>query len=60
MTGLESALDQATDSDGNTLRERLDNEASNVDELRIPDDTGPLLRRALDHVADDDTASPEG
>jgi hypothetical protein len=51
MTGLESALDQATDSSGRPLRDRLDDEE--VDDLRVPDDTGPLLRRALDQVVQD-------
>lgn len=50
MTGLESALAQVTDRDGRSLREHLDAETGHVDELRVPDDTGPLLRRALDHV----------
>lgn len=60
MTGLESALNQVTDRDGRSLKEHLDAEASHIDEFRIPDDTGPLLRRALDHVtpSDADAAEP--
>ncbi len=49
MTGLESALDQAMDRSGRNMREKLAS-GTNVDELRVPDDTGPILRRALDHV----------
>lgn len=48
MTDLEDALAQVTDRSGTSMRDRLDSTA--VDELRITDDTGPLLRRALDHV----------
>ena len=50
MTGLESALASVTDRDGRPLAEHLDDETTHVDDLRVPDDTGPLLRRALDHV----------
>jgi hypothetical protein len=50
MTGLESALAQVTDRDGRPIGDRLDAESHHVDDLRVPDDTGPLLRRALDHV----------
>jgi hypothetical protein len=50
MSGLESALARVTDRDGRPIGERLDAEAGHVDDLRVPDDTGPLLRRALDHV----------
>lgn len=62
MTGLASALEQAIDSSGRPMSERLDDETPNVEDLRIPDDTGPLLRRALDHVVplpDDETPAPE-
>lgn len=52
MTGLESALAQATDSEGRPIKDRLDSE--HIDDLRVPDDTGPLLRRALDHVEHDE------
>ncbi|NNE12246.1 MAG: hypothetical protein HKN41_08385 [Ilumatobacter sp.] len=57
MTGLESALAQVKDRSGRPIGERI--EAEHVDDLRVPDDTGPLLRRALDHVrpADDDAAA---
>ncbi len=51
MTGLESALSQVTDRSGRPIREAIDAEAGHVDDFRVPDDTGPLLRRALDHVA---------
>jgi len=50
MTGLEDALAQVTDRSGTTLRDRLDAESDHVEQLRVTDDTGPLLRRALDHV----------
>lgn len=50
MTGLESALAQVTDREGNPIRDRIEAESRHVDDLRVPDDTGPLLRRALDHV----------
>jgi hypothetical protein len=50
MTGLESALAQVTDRAGNPIRDRIEAESKHVDDLRVPDDTGPLLRRALDHV----------
>ncbi len=32
------------------MAQRLDQEAPTVDELRVPDDTGPLLRRVLDSL----------
>jgi Na+-transporting methylmalonyl-CoA/oxaloacetate decarboxylase gamma subunit len=50
MIGLESALDQVTDRAGTKLRQKLEAEAAVVDDLRVADDTGPLLRRALDRV----------
>ena len=50
MTGLESALAQVTDRTGRPIRDHIDAESQHVDDLRVPDDTGPLLRRALDHV----------
>lgn len=50
MTDLESALSSVMDRSGRPIREKIDAEASHVDELRDPDDTGPLLRRALDSV----------
>jgi hypothetical protein len=51
MSDLESALSQVTDRAGRPIRDAIDAEAGHVDDLRVPDDTGPLLRRALDHVA---------
>jgi hypothetical protein len=57
MSDLESALSQVTDSAGRPIKDHIDAETDHVEELRVPDDTGPLLRRALDHVAkpaDDD------
>lgn len=54
MTGLESALAQITDREGRPIREHIDAETQHVDDLRVPDDTGPLLRRALDHVEQHD------
>lgn len=50
MTGLESALDQAMDRSGRKMREKLEAEADIVDGLKSPEDTGPILRRALDRV----------
>ena len=50
MTDLEAALAKATARDGRPISEHIDAETQHVDELRVPDDTGPLLRRALDHV----------
>lgn len=50
MTGLEDALAQVTDRSGTTMRDRLDAEADHVEQLRVTNDTGPLLRRALDQV----------
>lgn len=62
MTGLESALSAVTDRDGRPIRDRIDAESGHVDELRVPDDTGPLLRRALDHVVPEPSqpADPPG
>lgn len=57
MTGLESALSQVTDRSGRPIKEHLDAETGHVDELRVVDDTGPLLRRALDHVSNAETAA---
>ena len=50
MRGLEDALNRATDRSGATMAQRLDAEADKVEGLRERDDTGPLLRRALDRV----------
>lgn len=60
MTGLESALSQVTDRSGRPIREKIDAEAGHVDELRVPDDTGPLLRRALDSVLPHDDQDDHG
>jgi hypothetical protein len=49
LTGLESALDQVTDRDGRKLREKIE-AGTVIDDLRVIDDSGPILRRALDHV----------
>ena len=59
MHGLEDALAAVTDrTTGRSMAERLDDEAEIVDGLRVTDDTGPLLRRALDHVRPDDPDQP--
>jgi flagellar basal body-associated protein FliL len=60
MRGLEDALNQVTDRSGTTMAARLDAEGAHVDDLRDVDDTGPLLRRALDHVTprDNDPVDP--
>lgn len=50
MTGLESALDQAMDRSGRKMRDKIEAEAEIVDGLKSSDDTGPILRRALDRV----------
>jgi hypothetical protein len=50
MRGLEDALNRATDRSGATMAQRLDAEADKVEGFRERDDTGPLLRRALDRV----------
>lgn len=50
MTDLEAALAKVTDRTGRPIRDHIDAETQHVDDLRVPDDTGPLLRRALDHV----------
>jgi hypothetical protein len=61
MTGLEEALNRATDRSGTSLADRLDAEAEVVEGFRVSDDTGPLLRRALDRLepADADAETPE-
>ncbi|MEO6571389.1 MAG: hypothetical protein ABIO83_07560 [Ilumatobacteraceae bacterium] len=58
MTGLESALAHVTDRSGRPIGERIDAESQHVDELRVPDDTGPVLRRALDSVAPTSAPTP--
>jgi hypothetical protein len=61
LTGLDEALERVTDGSGATIAERLDAETDALDELRVSDDTGPLLRRALDAVDAVDTPdSPSG
>lgn len=50
MNDLESALAKVTDREGRPIKDRIDAETTHVDPLRDPDDTGPLLRRALDSV----------
>jgi hypothetical protein len=60
MVGLESALDQAMDRSGRNMREKLEAEAAIVDDLKVPDDTGPILRRALDRVEHTEPQPPGG
>jgi hypothetical protein len=60
MNDLEAALEKVTDSAGRPIRDRIDAETDHVEELRVPDDTGPLLRRALDHVATPATTEAPG
>jgi len=59
MTGLESALSAVTDREGRPIRDRIAAESGHVDEFRVPDDTGPLLRRALDHVVHEPSEPPD-
>ena len=59
MVGLESALDQAMDRSGRNMREKLEAEAAIVDDLKVADDTGPILRRALDRVEHADPKAPD-
>jgi hypothetical protein len=49
MTGLEVALDQVTDRSGRNMRDKIETSTA-IDDLIVPDDTGPILRRALDNV----------
>lgn len=58
MTDLERALTQVTDRHGRPIGEAIDAEADHVAELRLPDDTGPVLQRALDEVAPPPAARP--
>jgi hypothetical protein len=60
MIDLESALAKVTDRSGRPIRDRIDAEAGIVDGLRVPDDTGPLLRRALDNVVHPPTEQASG
>jgi hypothetical protein len=59
MVGLEAALDGVTDGHGRTLREQLDAGAPGVEHLRVDNDTSPILRRALDHVAPNTTTEQQ-
>jgi hypothetical protein len=58
MVGLENALDQVTDRSGRPMREKIEHGTA-IDDLIIPDDTGPVLRRALDHVEHADHGAPQ-
>jgi len=57
MTGLEVALDQVTDRSGKNMREKIETDTA-IDGLIVPDDTGPILRRALDNVEHSEPAPP--
>ncbi len=57
MTGLEVALDQVTDRSGKNMREKIETDTA-IDGLIVPDDTGPILRRALDNVEHPEPAPP--
>jgi hypothetical protein len=59
MTGLEVALDQVTDRSGKNMREKIETGTA-IDDLIVPEDTGPILRRALDNVEHPDPAPREG
>ena len=50
-TSLANALDAATAADGTPLSAAIESTRDTVESLRVTDDTGPLLRRALDHIA---------
>ena len=56
MTGLEVALDQVTDRAGRNMRDKIETGTA-IDDLIVPDDTGPLLRRALDNVEQTEPAT---
>jgi hypothetical protein len=61
MRGLEVALDQVTDRTGRNMREKIEGGTA-IDDLRVPNDTGPILRRALDnveHTHPDDTTETQ-
>jgi len=49
MTGLQVALDEATDRSGRNMRDKIESGTA-IDDLIVPEDTGPILRRALDNV----------
>lgn len=55
MTGLEVALDQVTDSSGRKMRDNIETGTA-IDDLIVPEDTGPILRRALDNVENTEPA----
>ena len=57
MTGLEVALDQVTDRSGRNMRDKIEGGTA-IDDLIVPDDTGPILRRALDHVEHAEPVAP--
>ena len=57
MTGLEVALDQVTDRSGRNMRDKIESGTA-IDDLIVPDDTGPILRRALDHVEHAEPIAP--
>ncbi len=40
---------RSTDRSGRNMREKIEGGTA-IDDLRVPDDTGPILRRALDNV----------
>ena len=58
MTGLEVALDQVTDRSGKNMREKIETGTA-IDDLIVPEDTGPILRRALDNVEHTDPTQAE-
>jgi hypothetical protein len=57
MTGLEVALDQVTDRTGRNMRDKIETGTA-IDDLIVPEDTGPILRRALDNVEHTEAAPP--
>ena len=57
MTGLEVALDQVTDRSGRNMRDKIESGTA-IDDLIVPDDTGPILRRALDNVEHTEPVPP--
>lgn len=59
MSDLEAALDAVADSSGRSMRDEIEAQTDHIDQLRVADDTGPLLRRALDSVTDDDPSDAD-
>jgi hypothetical protein len=59
MTGLEVALDQVTDRSGRNMRDKIETSTA-IDDLIVPDDTGPILRRALDNVEHPEPVPTDG